>query len=221
MKSTKLKSVPSKAKKYHHGDLRDAILRESVPLLKQLGPQSFNMREVAKRLKVSGAAPYRHFGSKEEIFFRLVEDGFRQLNSKFKGAIQSHPLEPGQQMTAIAHAYYDFAEKFPEHLQLMFGNYLSVSLKQKDVSLNEAANELFLTLISAVQSCQLVQLLPANAPSDILVVKIWSAIHGYSVLESGGLLAGTIQSNYDRKKLAEEMMQAILRGLNPSTPKES
>jgi AcrR family transcriptional regulator len=212
--AAKRKTTSGKSKKYHHGDLRDTILKEAVPLLRALGPQAFNMREVAKRLKVSGAAPYRHFKSKDEIFFRLVEDGFKKLTTKFKSAIQSHPLEPAQQMIAIAKGYYEFATEYPEHLQLMFGNYLPVKLKQADVSLNEAATELFLTLISAVQSCQLVKLLPPESPSDIMVVKIWSAIHGYSILESGGLLAGTIQAPYNKEKLAEELMLSILYGLN-------
>ena len=214
MKTNKTKSAKRvSTKPYHHGDMRAAILKQSVRLLREQGPQGFNMSDIAKKLKVSGAAPYRHFKSKEQIFFRIAEDGFRRLTEVFKNRIAVDPLNPEAQLLGASLGYFEFALGNPEHLQLMFGNAVSIQVKQADHALNAAATETFLTLISIVRNCQLVQVLPPAEASERLAIKIWSVMHGYSVLESSGTIGGTLHVDYDREEVAREIFQTLMAGL--------
>ena len=43
--------------KYHHGDLRTALLAAALAVLGEIGPQGLTIREVARRAGVSHAAP--------------------------------------------------------------------------------------------------------------------------------------------------------------------
>src|SRR5260370_8484868 len=67
------------------GDLADALLRAAEALIVERGPQGFSLREVARRARVSEAAPYWHFANKEALLAAIAEAGFVPLPP---------PLEP-------------------------------------------------------------------------------------------------------------------------------
>src|SRR5574341_518780 len=57
---------------YHHGGLRDAILRSAAHLLEKQGVEGLSLREAARRARVSHAAPYRHFPDRESLLAALA-----------------------------------------------------------------------------------------------------------------------------------------------------
>lgn len=67
------------AKRHHHGDLKNALLREGRALLEEIGPVEMSLREVARRAGVSEAAPSRHFDGKEGLLAAIATEGFREL----------------------------------------------------------------------------------------------------------------------------------------------
>lgn len=67
------------ARTYHHGDLRNALLLEGRRLLEEKGAAELSLRELARRVGVSEAAPSRHFSGKEELLAGVASDGFREL----------------------------------------------------------------------------------------------------------------------------------------------
>ena len=50
--------------KYHHGDLRNALIEESIKMINTSGEDSLSMRKLAEKCGVSMAAPYAHFKNK-------------------------------------------------------------------------------------------------------------------------------------------------------------
>lgn len=64
---------------YHHGDLRNALLREGRALLEAQGPAELSLRAVARRVGVSEAAPSRHFEGKEGLLAGIAAEGFMEL----------------------------------------------------------------------------------------------------------------------------------------------
>ena len=54
-------------RRYHHGDLKRALLDAALELVRTKGAEAFTLREVARRAGVSHNAPYRHFRDRGEL----------------------------------------------------------------------------------------------------------------------------------------------------------
>src|SRR5215212_4914161 len=90
---------PSQAtKRYHHGDLRNALIRAGQELLAQEGIAGLDMRKVARAAGVSHAAPYRHFADKQALLAAIAEDGFYQLAEGMDAAIGQAPTNAAAQL---------------------------------------------------------------------------------------------------------------------------
>ena len=48
-------------KPYHHGDLRRALLKAATDIVRSRGLPELSLRAVARKARVSHAAPYHHF----------------------------------------------------------------------------------------------------------------------------------------------------------------
>ena len=63
-----------KARPYHHGHLKTALLEAALGLIREVGPTAFTLREVARRAGVSHNAPYRHFRDREELLAAVATE---------------------------------------------------------------------------------------------------------------------------------------------------
>ena len=67
---------------YHHGNLRAALLESAERTLDEGGDLS--LRELARQVGVSHAAPRRHFADKQALLDALAEDGFERLGGELR-----------------------------------------------------------------------------------------------------------------------------------------
>ena len=66
---------------YHHGHLRQALLRAAEVALEARGVQHLSLRELSRELGVSHASPQRHFATKQDLIDALAIMGFERLSS--------------------------------------------------------------------------------------------------------------------------------------------
>ncbi|MGV8995895.1 MAG: TetR/AcrR family transcriptional regulator [Parvibaculaceae bacterium] len=97
--------------KYHHGDLKRALLDAAMTLIDIRGRDALTMREAARRAGVSEAAPYRHFTNLDELLGAVALEGFDMLIAD---------LESTSSAKRIRSTYLAFAGDFPGRYQLMF-----------------------------------------------------------------------------------------------------
>jgi AcrR family transcriptional regulator len=64
---------------YHHGDLRRAIVKAALEILRETQSLEFSLRELARRAGVSHNAPYKHFVDKRELLAAVSAAGFETL----------------------------------------------------------------------------------------------------------------------------------------------
>jgi AcrR family transcriptional regulator len=119
---TKSKRPPieAPAASYHHGDLRNALLREGRRLLEERGVAELSLRECARRAGVSEAAPSRHFEGKEGLLAGIACDGFRELASQRTviAAMDASTLEKAREMLR---SYVRYAQANKGVFNLMVG----------------------------------------------------------------------------------------------------
>src|SRR5689334_9130185 len=110
--------MSSTSRPYHHGDLRAALLKCAERTLREKGAGALSLRELARDIGVSHAAPGRHFRDKQALLDALALDGYERLNQSLATAADhpGHSFE--ERMTALASAYLGFAVEHPEMLEL-------------------------------------------------------------------------------------------------------
>ena len=64
---------------YHHGNLRQELLRVAEAALEARGVQQLSLRELSRELGVSHASPQRHFATKQDVIDALAIMGFERL----------------------------------------------------------------------------------------------------------------------------------------------
>src|ERR1700712_866407 len=66
-------------KPYHHGDLRNALLKAAREVLEERGPSFLGLREISRRVGVSAPSAYHHFSSRDALALGLAEQGAREM----------------------------------------------------------------------------------------------------------------------------------------------
>jgi len=105
---------------YHHGNLRQELLRAAEAALEARGIQQLSLRELSRELGVSHASPQRHFATKQELIDALAIKGFERLGSAMARAAEARSQDFNRRLTKAALAYVEFARKHPAMLALMF-----------------------------------------------------------------------------------------------------
>lgn len=75
--------MPRRAR-YHHGNLREALLQAAIELLAERPTAELSLREVSRRAGVSHAAPYRHFSDRGALVTAIAETGFGTLERELR-----------------------------------------------------------------------------------------------------------------------------------------
>jgi AcrR family transcriptional regulator len=175
-----------RAGRYHHGDLRRALLEESLRTIQAAGVEGLTLRAVGDRLGVSRTALYRHFSDKPSLLAAVGREGFRTLRLQLAAAWQEHG-RGREGFEAMGLAYVRFAVAYPAHYRVMFGRF--VESCSKDAEFVEESRAAFQVLVDALVAQQQTDLVRPDDPV-ILATFIWSVVHGISMLAIDGQLGG-------------------------------
>ncbi len=106
-------SPPAKKQRYHHGDLRNAIIDAVAQLIGEKRALTFHLSEVAALVGTTQAAIYKHFDSKEALLVETAVAGYK-LQRRFREvAIAESDDSPLAGILAIGEAYVFFSINSP------------------------------------------------------------------------------------------------------------
>jgi AcrR family transcriptional regulator len=105
---------------YHHGSLREALLRAAEAALEAHGASSLSLRDLSRTVGVSHTSPRRHFTNKQALLDALARTGFQRLDATLGQVAKGRGRNFGTQLTRAAQAYVGFALKHPALWALMF-----------------------------------------------------------------------------------------------------
>ncbi len=166
--------VHQKKFKYHHGDLRSALIEAALAVLREKGMDGLSLRVLAKATGVTQAAPYSHFRDKDDLLAAVAETGFQRL------ALQMAEEATGrnsvqERIEKLMAAYVRFAVANKPLFQLMFSRELAVMKDYPTLAMTAGKSY---ALISATLSKR-----QASAEDTrFLTVMIWSLCHGLTTL---------------------------------------
>ncbi len=177
-----------KKRPYHHGNLREALIDAALELIEERGVAALTLREVARRVGVTHAAPQRHFADRAALVAAVAEQGFRGLGAHVEAVRASTPARtPAQRLRALGVAYVEYALAHPAHLRVMFSP--EVADKSRHPELAAAAQAVHQALVEQIASGQKQGSVAPGDP-DELSFAAWSMVHGCAVLLIDGQAMG-------------------------------
>lgn len=201
-------------RRYHHGDLRQALIRAAEALLAEKGIAGFTLRECARRAGVSPSAPSHHFGHVTGLLSAIAALGFKDLSEAMEQAqaqVQGTALDTFQ---AIGEAYIRVAMINPSRFRITFGQ-LPLDWNNPDlIRESQRAFEILERQIRIIRG-------DVSAGDPVLdrqaaTVAAWSIVHGFSILLLDGRLK-IFHVDADPEEririLAQKMLEILISGV--------
>lgn len=110
---------PERGRRYHHGDLRTALIAAAVEIIGERGVRGFTLAEASRRLGVASSAPYAHFAGREEFLAAVAVHGYGLFNEEFLPEASAFPAPAGR-LAAGVRAYVRFAGTHRALFEVMF-----------------------------------------------------------------------------------------------------
>lgn len=206
-----MKSDVTKAKKnYHHGDLRQAVVKAAVHIIGERGDVSFTIRELAQLTEVSHPAVYRHFTNKRAVLAAVAEEGFQLLRAELKKAELSHASDPVGVLKSQGENYLNFVLDHVGHFRAMYHAELS---DKSDFPLLAAAYQDSSDLLVKNFKRGLAAGIFREARAEALALAFWSMVHGFLDLTlQGQLLIDLRKGRKAIQRNAADMIDLLLKG---------
>jgi AcrR family transcriptional regulator len=204
------------ARRYHHGDLRRALVAQAVRVVEERGIEGLNLREISRMVGVSHSAAYHHFADKATLMTAITEEAFRLLGERLRPCLQA-PGSAVDRLTLLGVAYVHFAYEHRGYFLVMWRPELRSAELEEVV--REAGAVAYETIRTAVYAChEEAGSLPYQP--TIMTMGAWSMAHGIASLTVDGPLARLFPTVDEVDKLAETIIRATAESIYGPGPRQ-
>jgi len=164
------------AKKYHHGELRQALLDAVDELVRTKGADKVTLRQCARLAGVSHAAPLHHFRDHHALMSAYVAQQWIQVAERMRTRRAEAGADAFAALRAVGMAYIESGMRTPG----LFGLLLRPDLCPPPGSeaFERGAKPAYEELIQAVKACT------GGSEHDVALAELcWSAVHGFVELQ--------------------------------------
>ena len=192
---------------YHHGDLRDALVRATLAIVDRDGTGAVSLSAAARRVGVSPQASYNHFPAKADLLAAAAEVVMHQLAAAMLARAEA-ARTPGERFERLGVAYVEFAAAHQARFRLLGVPELADKAAHPRLRAAHAASAA--ALVGVVEECIAHGVVRASDP-DKLARAAWATVHGVASLVIEGQLVG------DPTALARETIRVLFKGLRASS----
>jgi len=204
----KPKRRPPAAKRYHHGDLRRALIDAALRLAEQGGVEGISVREAARLAGVSPGAPFRHFETRDALMTAVAEEAQRRFRVEIDTVLAEAPAsDPLSRFRSFGLAYLRWAMRNPAHFEIIStGRYFNhdgaAALSRDNAELIAMIERL---LEDALAQGQL-------RPSDLKTLKIAgrALVYGFARMNLDGHLPRWGVADEDVERTAEAVLDLFV-----------
>jgi AcrR family transcriptional regulator len=186
-----------------------AILDAARELFVSEGYSNVSMRKIAERVEYSPAALYGYFPSKDDIFFALAEEGFRQLHAGAAAdASELDALPPLDRLREKFWRLYRFSCDQPQYFALMFVD-RTVPRVSREYERLGFAREIKTHMLAEVQQCVDAGLFPGSVQPMVAFRMLTTGLLGVAVMR----LSDRLGPAENADNLARDVLNVTLAGL--------
>lgn len=186
-------------RRYHHGDLRAALVTAGLELTRTGGPDALGIREVTRVVGVTPTAAYRHFADRQALLTAVAE----RIQEAMADRMRAPRPRPVTALHAVGLGYLEFALDEPGWFATAFFGAGTTAPADR----LPAPYSALVAALDAMRDCgALTERQRADAQWPC-----WSAVHGFAELALHGPLRGRPRPELDA--LAARTVDAIIAGL--------
>ncbi len=185
-------------KPYHHGDLKNALIKAGIDILAREGIGGLSLRRAAQIAGVSHAAPYAHFADKQTLVAAIATDGHRKMNARFTEIRDRYAGDPLRQLIETAWAYAEFALDETGHFRVTYSSAVTKELEYPELVAITDRN--FAILRDLMERCQAAGILIGGDP-DLAAIGVWGLVHGFVSLVLEGQVPHAVASRYGTREM--------------------
>jgi AcrR family transcriptional regulator len=180
--------------RYHHGDLRRALVEAGTRLARDGGPDAVVLREATRQVGVSANAAYRHFADREALLGAVVTRGLAEMARTMETELAMvRAAEPRPRararLRAVGAGYLRFATAEPGLFRATFLVPSDLSRARSPEGRGDTGRTPFELLSDALDELVEAGVVSSDQrPGAELLA--WSAVHGLAVLAVNGPLRG-------------------------------
>ncbi len=211
-------TAPSAAKaagRYHHGDLRHALIDAGMAMAGEGGPEAVVLREATRRAGVTANAAYRHFADRDallhEVCTRAQSAVARSIEAELATVRETGPADRARaRFRAVGTGYVRFARAEPGLFRTAFFFPADLRRSQGEEGAGESGRNPFQLLADALDEMSAAGLLDEAARRDAEFVA-WSAVHGLAIL----VISGPLRAMPDQRLalLTAKVVATVEKGL--------
>ena len=169
--------MPAKGGRYHHGDLRSALVDAAIGVIGERGVRGFSLAEASRRLGVTTAAPYRHFADRDELLAAVAARALSVFAAMLGGAADTADT-PAQRLAVMAGAYVRFAAQQRPLFDTLYNSGLD---KSRYPELQRAWEPVDTLLAVVLEVCD-----GDAAAAEALADAVEATAHGHAMLLTNG-----------------------------------
>jgi AcrR family transcriptional regulator len=193
--------------RYHHGNLRSALLEAGLRIAAEAGPAALQVRDLAKAEQVSASAVYRHFPDLAHLSAEVARLARQQLAQAMLDAAEAESPGPDagwhaiRRFDAIGRAYVAFAVRSPRLFDTAF------QTPEAPPSCDDAPSA-WTVLTDALDALVTTgELAPDLRPGAPMVA--WAAVHGLASI----LVRQMVPEPAEERAAMDAVMRGVKRAL--------
>lgn len=165
----------TKKSHYHHGNLREQILKTAFELLDEEGIDAVGIRKIARLIEVAHSAPANHFKNKQALVVALATESFRDIHSKIIKSISKETENIRLAIHSFSNTVLEFGLKYPNRYKLLWRReYTDDQNDEIEIVMEDIYTHL--TGILRVQANK------KQVDVESQAIALWTLIHGYVLL---------------------------------------
>lgn len=214
---------------YHHGDLRQALIRAALEMAREHGPlgahgaQAVVLREATRRAGVTPRAAYRHFADREALLHAAAQAALGEMARAIEDRQSQDPEALAGDGVALLHGvglgYIHFALDEPGWFDVAFFAMADTSTAASPAARGTAGRSPHEQLQDALETLVAAGLLAPDRAADAAVT-CWSGVHGFAALTALGPLRHLPRElkHAQAARLVTDLVDAVTRPAAPGRP---
>ncbi len=165
---------PGKGGRYHHGDLRAALVDTAIVIIGERGVRGFSLAEASRRLGVAVSAPYAHFADRDELLAAVAVRAYELFYAELVPGM-GHVQAPADRLAAMARGYVRFAAANRALFEVLYEAGLDKARHPEIEAAERPLTDAFLACVRALSDV-------AELPPEDLATALEATAHGHALL---------------------------------------